>query len=103
MFGARFVGQAYHRPPPSRPDDAGRKLFVSNLPYTSSWQELKDHFGGSSGGVIRADILLMPDGRSKGSGVVIMETKEAARAAIERLDGSFIEGRRISVREDRYL
>lgn len=77
-------------------------LFISKLPYTTRWQELKDLFA-AAGPVIRADILLTPDGRSKGSGVVVFETKEAAQDAIKRFDGMEMSNRQIMVREDRYV
>lgn len=46
-----------------------RKVFVSNLAYEVSWQDLKDHMR-SAGNVIRADVIVGPDGRSKGLGTV---------------------------------
>lgn len=45
------------------------KVFVSNLAYEVSWQDLKDHMR-HAGNVLRADIIVGPDGRSKGLGTV---------------------------------
>ena len=42
---------------------------MSNLTYEVQWQDLKDHMR-NAGSVIRADIIVGPDGRSKGLGTV---------------------------------
>lgn len=75
---------------------------------------MKDAFA-PAGPIIRADILLtpgmipivqwltVPDGRSKGSGVVVFENKEAAQNAIKQFNGMEMGNRQISVREDRYV
>ena len=42
---------------------------MSNLAYEVQWQDLKDHMR-NAGSVIRADIIVGPDGRSKGLGTV---------------------------------
>lgn len=78
-----------------------RQVFVGNLPYTVSWQELKDVFG-EIGTIIRADILIGPDGRSKGMGTVCFETEESAQKAIETLNDSELEGRTIHVSKDKF-
>lgn len=44
---------------------------MGNLAWTVTWQDLKDHMR-SAGNVVRADVLTMPDGRSKvGVGVAM--------------------------------
>lgn len=45
------------------------KVFVSNLAYEVQWQDLKDYMR-NAGSVLRADIIVGPDGRSKGLGTV---------------------------------
>lgn len=45
------------------------------------WQDLKTLFR-ECGNVIRADVLLKSDGRSKGLGVVVFERREEALEAI---------------------
>ncbi|CAG8616774.1 7929_t:CDS:10, partial [Ambispora leptoticha] len=59
----------------------GRQIFVGNIPYSIGWQELKDLFR-NAGNIIRADILIGHDGRSKGSGTVLFETPKDASHAI---------------------
>jgi len=80
----------------------GRQVFVGNLPYNTSWQDLKDHFR-SAGNVVRADILMLPNGRSKGQGTVLFDSKEEALKAIESFDGTDFQGRKIAVHEDRFV
>ncbi|CAG8464705.1 8445_t:CDS:10 [Paraglomus occultum] len=78
--------------------NAGRQIFVGNLPYSVGWQELKDLFR-NAGNIIRADILIGHDRRSKGSGTVLFETPIDAANAISKYDGYEWNGRRIEVRE----
>ncbi|KAL2024793.1 hypothetical protein VTK56DRAFT_5614 [Thermocarpiscus australiensis] len=82
----------------------GRQIYVSNLPYTVGWQDLKDLFrqAARTGAVIRADVHVGPDGRSKGSGIVVFETPEDARNAIQQFNGYDWQGRLLEVREDRF-
>ena len=57
----------------------------------------------STGNVIRADVLVGSDGRSKGQGTVVFETKYEAQQAIARFDGYAIGDRTLVVREDRFV
>ncbi|KAJ3268784.1 hypothetical protein HDV01_002298 [Terramyces sp. JEL0728] len=76
------------------------QLFVGNLPYKVVWQDLKDLFR-DIGKIVRADIINDRDGRSRGMGVVVFETEEEAKKAIDSFDQYEWEGRRIEVREDK--
>ncbi|KAL6898751.1 RNA-binding domain-containing protein [Trichoderma evansii] len=82
----------------------GRQIYVANLPYTVGWQDLKDLFRQAAriGGVLRADVHLGPDGRPKGSGIVVFENAEDARNAIQQFNGYEWQGRLLEVREDRF-
>jgi len=81
--------------------DAGRKIFISNLPYSTTWQDLKDTFN-RVGRVIRADVLQNAEGQSRGAGVVLFEKREDAQRAITEWDTKLFAGRPIYVREDKY-
>jgi len=85
----------------SRGATHGRQIFVGNLPYTSSWQDLKDKFR-QCGNIIRADILLDTTGRSKGQGTVLFETSNEAQKAINMFDNTEFQGRSITVHEDKF-
>jgi RNA recognition motif-containing protein len=50
------------------------KVFVGNIPYSASWQDLKDIFR-NAGNVLHANILLNREGRPMGSAVVEFETR----------------------------
>jgi len=81
---------------------AGRQVFVRNLPYTTSWQDLKDHFK-QYGRVVRAEALTSADGTPKGQGTVLFETREDAQNAIAHANNTELQGRVIVVQEDKYV
>ncbi|KAK2612141.1 g-strand binding protein [Conoideocrella luteorostrata] len=86
------------------PGAGGRQIYVANLPFNVGWQDLKDLFrqAARSGAVIRADVHSGPDGRPKGSGIVVFENPDDARNAIQQFNGYDWQGRMLEVREDRY-
>ena len=80
---------------------SSNRLYVHNLAWRVSWQDLKDHFR-EAGEVVRAEIFTEgPGGRSKGCGIVEMASVDDAANAVEKLMDSELQGRRILVREDR--
>lgn len=77
----------------------GSRLFVGNLPYSCTEQDLREVFQ-ARWAVMDVRIVTDRDtGRSKGFGFVELEDEEATRHAIEALDGSEVFGRRLAVRE----
>jgi len=67
--------------------ELGKRLFVGNLPYSSTDAELKDTFS-QAGTVESAQIIIEKmTGRSKGFGFVEMATDEEAQKAIEMFNG----------------
>ena len=79
----------------------GRKLYVGNLPYTATDQDLADAFG-EFGAVASAKVIMDRDsGRSKGFAFVEMTTDAEAQTAIEKLNGADYGGRRMNVSEAR--
>ncbi|KAF6255147.1 G-strand telomere binding protein 1 [Scenedesmus sp. NREL 46B-D3] len=78
----------------------GKRCYVSNLAWKTSWQDLKDKFR-ECGQVVYANVTRGDDGRSKGWGIVEFETPDEAIAAVNTLNGTDLGGRRIAVREDR--
>lgn len=78
-----------------------KKLYVGNLLYEISDDDLKNHFS-QAGNVASATVIRFRDtGRSKGFGFVEMETEEGAQKAIETLNGQDFKGRKIVVSEAR--
>jgi RNA recognition motif-containing protein len=75
------------------------KLYVGNLSFNTSTQDLEQIFG-ESGTVQSANIIEDRDtGRSRGFGFVEMSSKEEAQAAIASLNGKEIDGRALTVNE----
>ena len=78
-----------------------KKLYVGNLPYTTTDDDLRDHFA-SVGTVVSASVITDKfSGRSKGFGFVEMSTDDEAQKAIEKFNGLDMGGRSITVNEAR--
>jgi len=77
------------------------KLYVGNLPFQTTSDELRDHFA-QAGNVESASVVEdRMTGRSRGFGFVEMATPEEATAAIEQLNGKEFGGRNLTVNEAR--
>ena len=77
------------------------KLFVGNLSYNTTQNQLQDLFA-SHGNVIEVDLIMDKfSGRPRGFGFVTMESKEAADAAVQALNGKSVDGRAMTVNEAR--
>ncbi len=79
------------------------KLYVGNLSFRMSKEELADTFA-EFGTVVDSHIVFdRMTNRSKGFGFIEMETEDMAKAAIAELDGKEIQGRplRVSVAQPR--
>ena len=76
-----------------------KKLYVGGLPYSVSDGQLEELFS-PHGAVESARVITDRDtGRSKGFGFVEMSSQAEAEAAIEKLNGSDLEGRSLTVNE----
>lgn len=73
------------------------KLYVGQLPYSTTDDELKEIF--SPHGTVESAKVIMDreTGRSKGFGFVEMSTEDEANAAIKALDQQEVQGRKINV------
>ena len=77
------------------------KLYVGNLPYQCTEQDLRGAFS-KFGEVASVSLITDRDtGRSKGFAFVEMESRDAAQQAISGLHESDLDGRRITVNEAR--
>lgn len=75
------------------------KLFVGNLSYSTSGEDLKDLFS-QFGEVISASVVKDRDsGRSRGFGFVELPEREQGEAAIAQLHEQEFQGRNITVNE----
>ena len=101
--------------PPRRPEGAGgpgaprgdapaqtgsaedRTLYLGNLPYETSVQEVEQMLGRAGvESVVRVNLPLDPAGRPRGFGFVILGNAEAAQAAVDALREAELKGRRVS-------
>ena len=75
-------------------------IYVGNLPYSTTREELEALFG--EFGAVQAARVVMDreSGRSKGFGFVEMDD-ESGKAAIEKLNGTEVGGRKLVVNEAR--
>lgn len=79
----------------------GKKLYVGNLTFATTEQMLTEKFS-EAGTVTSAKIIMDRDsGRSKGFGFVEMANDEEAQAAINKFNGSDLNGRAMTVNEAR--
>ena len=77
------------------------KLFVGNLSYNTTENQLQDLFA-AHGAVTEVDLIMDKfTGRPRGFAFVTMETKEAAEAAVKAVHGTQVDGRALTVNEAR--
>lgn len=78
-----------------------KKLYVGNLPYNVTDDQLRDHFA-QAGTVESAQVIMdRMSGRSKGFGFVEMTSDDEAAKAIEMFNGQEMAGRALVVNEAR--
>ncbi|KKR56625.1 RNA-binding protein [Candidatus Curtissbacteria bacterium RIFOXYD1_FULL_41_36] len=77
------------------------KLFVGSLPFATTSDQLRAIFE-KVGKVADANVVTdKMTGRSRGFGFVEMATEEDAKKAVDKLNGSDVDGRKIFVSEAR--
>lgn len=78
-----------------------RRLYVGNLAYSVTGEQLREVFGAHGEVSDAAVISDRATGRSKGFGFVEMATEEGAKLAVEALNEAKVSGRNIVVNEAR--
>ncbi len=77
------------------------KLFVGNLSYNVTENDLQDLFA-QHGAVLDVNLMLdRTTGRSRGFAFVTMSSKEEAEAAVRATNGTPLDGRNLTVNEAR--
>jgi cold-inducible RNA-binding protein len=77
------------------------RLFVGNLPFTTTENDLQDHFA-QAGGVIGVNIMQdRATGRSRGFAFIEMSSQEDATKAISMFHQKDFQGRPLTVNEAR--
>ena len=90
-------GRVDEETPPGGNVMASKNLYVGNLPFTTSEQDLHQLFG-QYGTVTKAQVIMDREtGRSRGFGFVEMST--GTDEAIQALNGAEYQGRRLTVNE----
>ena len=91
-------GGGFGGPPGAPPGAPDRTLYVGNLPYDASIEEVEAMITSTgSGPVVRVHLPMDADGRKRGFGFLTMASAEAAKGAIDGLRGVDVRGRRLVV------
>lgn len=82
--------------------EVGMKIYVGNLSFDTTEDELRQAFEGTGGQLVSVDVVKdKMTGRSRGFGFIEVSSKEAGDAAIRDLNGKQLNGRALSVNEAR--
>jgi RNA recognition motif-containing protein len=91
------AGPGRSEAPPDRGSSEDRTLYLGNLPYDTSSQEVQSLLERAGvAAVVRVNLPLDPGGRPRGFGFVTLGNVEAAQAAVVALRDAELKGRRIS-------
>lgn len=83
---------------PRRPQHGDQpKIYVGNLPYGVAEAELTEHFS-AHGEVANVYLARDESGKDRGFGFITMGSQEEVDVAVEAVDGSFFQGRRLAAR-----
>lgn len=75
------------------------RVFIGNVDYDATEHDLKQAFLQCGCEPLSIRLVTDPQGKPRGFGFVDLEDEETAARAISALNGVFINGRQISVRE----
>src|SRR5204862_122276 len=90
-------GRVGEEPGPGRDDMSTKNLYVGNLPFSTTEQDLEQLFG-QYGTVTKAQVIMDREtGRSRGFGFV--EMSSGADEAVAAMNGAEFQGRRLTVNE----
>ncbi|KAI9883118.1 MAG: Dynein light chain [Watsoniomyces obsoletus] len=81
---------------PRHPEVESGRLFIRNLSYTATVDDLRDCFS-SHGDLTEVHIPTAPDGSTKGLAYISYKDPQSAAQALEALDGSVFQGRLMHV------
>lgn len=80
---------------------SGLQVVIQGIPWAYTDEDLQPLFEGV-GEITHAEVQIGKDGRSRGYGTVGFKTTEEAQAAIEKVHGTELEGRTLTVKLDRF-
>jgi len=82
-------------------NDQSCRVFLCNLAWKTSYQDVKDAFKAEGLKPLRVDILRDGKGSSRGVGIAVLPSKSDAAEAIKKITGKQVQGRTILAREDK--
>jgi nucleolin len=86
------------RGPGGGPQAPDRTLYVGNLPYDATQEEVQTLINGVvPDSVVRVHLPMDADGRKRGFGFVTLNSSDAAKTASEKLQGADLRSRRLVV------
>jgi len=98
MGGPRVGGPPGAPRGPGGPQAPDRTLYVGNLPYDATQEEVQTLVNGAvAEGVVRVHLPTDADGRKRGFGFVTMSSAESAKTAADALLTADLRGRRLIV------
>eukprot|EP00667_Euglena_gracilis_P017299 EG_transcript_18218 len=107
--GPPSVGRRGNRGPPFQPPVVaarapalGGKVFFGNLPWHTSWQDLKDFLRDNGFEAFRVSLSQDAEGRPRGHGLVTFEQEGDAERAVAMFDQFEFDGRPLVVHLDRF-
>lgn len=84
--------------PPPRDEGPSKTLYVGNLPYDATVQEVEELVAAAgAGAAVRVHLPTDPDGRRRGFGFVTMDNHEAANAVVAAAGNADLRGRRVTI------
>ena len=85
--------------PRSTASPTDRQIYIGNLPYDCSTEEVETLVNGLGGGQVqRVHLPTDPDGRKRGFGFVTMGSAEDAKTAVDGLATADLRGRRVNAK-----
>ncbi len=96
-----MIGNSRRDSPHNRHTYMATKLYVGNLSFDTTENDLQDLF--SEAGTVREAVLIQDKmtGKSRGFAFVTMSSEEEAQNATQRLNGKALHGRNLTVNEAR--
>ena len=95
------LGRSSQSPNSNKSSYMSTKLYVGNLSYNTTENQLQDLFA-EHGPVTGVELIMDKfSGRPRGFGFVTLETKEGADAAVAAMNGKNVDGRDLTVNEAR--
>ncbi|XP_041030896.1 myelin expression factor 2 isoform X1 [Carcharodon carcharias] len=76
------------------------RVFISNIPYDTKWQVIKDLMREKVGDVIYVELFKDAEGKSRGCGVVEFKTEDLVSKALDVMNKYDLGGRPLNIKED---